>query len=96
MVPSPRRCRPDASGCDASRVQITGHRGQVLTGGAIENTVAAVDAALSAGVDGVEVDVRLALDDRLLEIAGVAWVIGDRPAGVRADIMQPVRATVVA
>jgi len=62
MFSSPQRRHPAASCCDASRVQITGHRGQVLADGAVENTVDAVDAALSAGADGVEVDVRLSAD----------------------------------
>lgn len=43
-------------------MQLIGHRGQVVPGGATENTLAAVAAALDAGADGVEVDVRLTAD----------------------------------
>lgn len=43
-------------------MELIGHRGQRTVNGAPENTVAAVDAALAAGADGVEVDVRLTAD----------------------------------
>lgn len=44
-------------------MEYIGHRGSVTTGGPPENTLAAVAAALAAGADGVEVDVRLTVDD---------------------------------
>lgn len=43
-------------------MQLIGHRGQRSTHGPPENTVTAVDTALAAGADGVEVDVRLTAD----------------------------------
>ncbi len=59
-------------------MEILGHRGQ-LAGSAPENTCSAVAAALGAGADGVEIDVRLTADgvavcchdDDLLRVAGV-------------------------
>lgn len=44
-------------------VHFLGHRGQVIRGGPPENTLAAVAAALAAGADGVEIDVRVTPDD---------------------------------
>lgn len=60
-------------------MEILGHRGQ-LASSAPENTCSAVAAALGAGADGVEIDVRLSADgvavcchdDDLLRVAGVA------------------------
>lgn len=43
-------------------MELVGHRGQMKGPGPLENTVAAVEAALAAGADGVEVDVRLTAD----------------------------------
>jgi glycerophosphoryl diester phosphodiesterase len=43
-------------------VKIIGHRGQVDPDGAPENTLDAVETALSGGADGIEVDVRLTAD----------------------------------
>jgi len=43
-------------------VELIGHRGRRSPHGPPENTVAAVDTALAAGADGVEVDVRLTAD----------------------------------
>jgi glycerophosphoryl diester phosphodiesterase len=64
-------------------VHITGHRGQLVSGGPAENTLAAVAAALDGGAGGVEIDVRVTLDDvpvcvhdaNLLRPTGrLAWV----------------------
>ena len=72
-------------------VQILGHRGWPTA--APENTCSAVAAALRAGADGVEVDVRLTADgvavcchdDDLLRTAGMpSRVSGSRAAELRA------------
>lgn len=44
-------------------MQVIGHRGHMRIDGAPENSLAAVVAALGAGADGVEVDVRLTADN---------------------------------
>lgn len=43
-------------------MELVGHRGMIDLQGPLENTVAAVEAALAAGADGVEVDARLTAD----------------------------------
>ncbi len=48
--------------CEPDNVELIGHRGQRIQNGPPENTVASVDAALAAGAEGVEVDVRLTAD----------------------------------
>ena len=60
-------------------MQIIGHRGQVWPAGPPENTTAAVDAALTGGADGVEVDVRLTADGIAVclhdaDLRRIAWV----------------------
>jgi glycerophosphoryl diester phosphodiesterase len=47
-------------------MQVLGHRGSRNPGP--ENTPAAVDAALSAGADGIEIDVRRSADDDLVVV----------------------------
>ncbi len=47
-------------------MQVLGHRGSRVPGP--ENTVASVDAALSAGADGVEIDVRRSADGDLVVV----------------------------
>ena len=56
-----RRRLPDRRGADGALMQIYGHRGSP-SAHAPENTLASVEAALSGGADGVEVDVRLTAD----------------------------------
>lgn len=64
-------------------MQLIGHRGHRTADGAPENTVAAMDAALAAGADGVEVDVRITADGvavclhdpDLLRVAGVPELV---------------------
>ncbi|MCK9894902.1 glycerophosphodiester phosphodiesterase [Frankia sp. AgB32] len=64
-------------------MEVLGHRGSRVPGP--ENTVEAVDAALSAGADGVEIDVRRSADGDLVCIHDARL---SRPAG-RAVIRQP-------
>ncbi|MGF7236024.1 MAG: glycerophosphodiester phosphodiesterase [Frankia sp.] len=47
-------------------MQVLGHRGSRVPGP--ENTVASIDAALSAGADGVEIDVRRSADGDLVVV----------------------------
>ena len=49
-----------------SRIRVIGHRG--AAGVAPENTVAAIERGVSSGADGIEVDVHLSADDRLVTI----------------------------
>jgi glycerophosphoryl diester phosphodiesterase len=68
-------------------MRILGHRGQMSDGGPPENSVAAVHAALCAGADGVEVDVRLTADQvpvcvhdpDLMRIAGSRALVAATP-----------------
>ncbi len=64
-------------------MEVLGHRGSRVPGP--ENTVEAVDAALSAGADGVEIDVRRSSDGDLVCVHDARL---SRPAG-RAVIRQP-------
>jgi glycerophosphoryl diester phosphodiesterase len=50
----------------AGRVQVFGHRGSRVPGP--ENTVESIDAALTAGADGVEIDVRRSADGDLVVV----------------------------
>ncbi|SNQ45459.1 Glycerophosphoryl diester phosphodiesterase [Frankia canadensis] len=63
-------------------MQVLGHRGSRVPGP--ENTVEAVDAALGAGADGVEIDVRRSADGDLVCVHDARL---SRPAG-RAVIRQ--------
>jgi glycerophosphoryl diester phosphodiesterase len=50
--------------CEGDPVRVLGHRGSCQPGP--ENTLSAVRAALDAGADGVEVDIRRTADDQLV------------------------------
>jgi glycerophosphoryl diester phosphodiesterase len=64
-------------------VQVLGHRGSLRPGP--ENTVSAVRAAISAGADGVEVDVRRSRDGQLVCVHDPAVLEGARDRNGRAD-----------
>ncbi len=78
-------------------MRIIGHRGQVVTGGPPENTVAAARAALAASADGIEVDVRLSGDNvalcvhdpELRRLAGRPDVVAHSPWHVLREIPLP-------
>lgn len=59
-------------------MQLLGHRGQIDPAGPPENTIAAIEAALAGGADGVEVDVRVTADGIAVcvhdaDLRRVAW-----------------------
>lgn len=78
-VPSDRL--PEALRPQPGRIRTIAHRGD--SSSAPENTIAAFDAAVAAGADLIEIDVRIAAD-------GVPVVIHDdsalRTAGIAADV----------
>src|SRR5690348_10491745 len=59
---SPEIRLPDRRGSQPRDVEIIGHRGQIEADGPPENTLDAVETALTGGADGVEIDVRLTAD----------------------------------
>jgi glycerophosphoryl diester phosphodiesterase len=67
-------------------MEVLGHRGSRVPGP--ENTVEAVDAALRAGADGIEIDVRRSADGDLVCMHDARL---SRPAG-RAVVRQPTAA----
>ncbi len=67
-------------------MEVLGHRGSRVPGP--ENTVEAVDAALCAGADGVEIDVRRSADGDLVCVHDARL---SKPAG-RAIVRQPTEA----
>ena len=71
-----------ARGRHVDRVRILGHRGFSGTG-RVENTAGAVSAALATGADGVEVDLRICADGRLLAVHDPDL---NRVAGLPVDV----------
>jgi glycerophosphoryl diester phosphodiesterase len=69
------------------RPLLLGHRGLRIPGGPAENTLAAFDAALDAGCDGFEFDVRLSAD-RLPVICHDAQHAGFPVARTRSEVLN--------
>jgi glycerophosphoryl diester phosphodiesterase len=74
-------------------VQVLGHRGSLRPGP--ENSVAAVRAALAAGADGVEVDVRRTRDGQLVCLHDPALLDGVRERAGRTERLSDAARTVV-
>ena len=66
-------------------MDVIGHRGQILAAGPPENTLAAVEAAVAAGAEGVEVDVRVTADGVVVCVHDVDLL---RVSGVALDVAR--------
>ncbi len=75
-------------------MQVLGHRGSLRPGP--ENTISAVRAAISAGADGVEVDVRRTRDGQLVCVHDPALMEGSRDRAGRERFSDAARTAVIA